>query len=68
MSREDKEGFGLPKKPTKVTPSKEGEEIKTGYLAGNRFFSLSTETKYHTIQSYLSPERKTNFIEFKLVQ
>ena len=58
MSREDAEGFRLPKKPIKVTPVKKEEESETNRASDNQFFSLSEETKYHTIRSFLTPERK----------
>ena len=58
MSREDKEGFRLSKKPIKVTPSKKEEDVKTSQLMDNHFYSLSKETKYHSIPSYLYPEKK----------
>ena len=58
MSREDAEGFRLPKKPIKVTPLKKEEESGTNRTSGNQFFSLSEGTKYHTIRSFLTPERK----------
>ena len=58
MSREDAEGFRLPKKPIKVTPLKKEEEAETNRLSDNHFFSLSKEIKYHTIPSFLTPERK----------
>ena len=58
MSREDLEGFRLPKKPIKVNPLKKEEEAEITRLSDNHFFLLSKEIKYHTIPSCLTPERK----------
>ena len=59
MSREeqDKDGFLPPKKFAMATLSKE-EKPKPNRLASNSFYLLSKEIKYHTIPSYILPERQ----------
>ena len=60
MSRDNKEGCRLPKKPIKVIPFKKEEDVKKSRLTDNHFKWLSNK-RYGLIIQYTDDEEENSY-------